>query len=235
MNNVLFIFIDESGNFDFSSNGTKYFVLTAISTLVPLKDRQKITEYRYSLLSSGIDQECFHATEDTQEVRDNIYHLISTTDDFNIDAVVAQKNKANPSLYTETYTKKGISNKRFTGDEFYRIICQTLLRYIFQRYEPTAISQIIVVLDNLFTDNKRQLVQKSLKTYLKQYCRKPFQIYFHQSKADLNCQIADYCGWAFYVKNERNENRPFQKIQKKVKSEFAIFQRGTTEYYQYKK
>ncbi|MBU1323192.1 DUF3800 domain-containing protein [Patescibacteria group bacterium] len=28
-NKCLFIFIDESGNFDFSPTGTKYFVLTA--------------------------------------------------------------------------------------------------------------------------------------------------------------------------------------------------------------
>jgi len=32
---TLFIFIDESGNFDFSPKGTKYFILSAVSTLKP--------------------------------------------------------------------------------------------------------------------------------------------------------------------------------------------------------
>jgi len=33
---TLYIFLDESGNFDFSPKGTKYFVLSAVSTLDPV-------------------------------------------------------------------------------------------------------------------------------------------------------------------------------------------------------
>ncbi len=230
-NKTLFIFIDESGNFDFSSTGTKYFILTAISTIKPLNEREKLLKYRCQLLSEQTDQEYFHATEDKQTVRDGIYSLISGYDDFFVDSVVTQKNKANPSLYSEMCSKKGKITKRIVGAEFYRIVCQTLLQYIFRRFNSTNIEKIVVILDNLFTDNKRQTVLKSLKSYLKQHCQKRFYIYFHQSKADLNCQIADYCGWAIYVKNERNELRPINKIKTKIKSEFAIFQRGTTEYY----
>lgn len=233
INKTLFIFIDESGNFDFSSGGTKYFILTAISTIRPLNEREKLLKYRYQLLSEKTDQEYFHATEDKQIVRDGIYGLISGYDDFYVDSVVAQKNKANPSLYSEMCPKKGKFMTRIVGAEFYRIVCQTLLQYIFKRFNSTSIEKIVVVLDNLFTDNKRQTILKSLKTYLKQHCQKPFYIYFHQSKADLNCQIADYCGWAIYVKNERKELRPINQIKTKIKSEFEIFQRGTTEYYPY--
>ena len=48
--NTLYIFIDESGNFDFSPTGTKYFALTSISTTSPLNDRLKMHAYRYKLL-----------------------------------------------------------------------------------------------------------------------------------------------------------------------------------------
>jgi len=178
-NKTLFIFIDESGNFDFSSDGTKYFILTAISTIRPLNEREKLLEYRYQLLSEKTDQEYFHATEDKQIVRDGIYGLISGYDDFYVDSVVAQKNKANPSLYSEMCSKKGKIMSRNIGAEFYRIACQTLLQYIFKRFNSTSIEKIVVVLDNLFTDNKRQTILKSLKTYLKQHCQKPFYIYFH--------------------------------------------------------
>jgi hypothetical protein len=230
----LFIFIDESGNFDFSPSGTKYFVLTSIATFLPLKDREKFWLLRYKLLLDGVDQECFHATEDQQIVRNGIYSLINKLDDFRIDVVIAQKNKTNKSLYLETYNKKGEIITRVIGAEFYRIICQTLLQYIFRRCETLKIERIIVVLDALFTKNKRQIILKSLKSYLKQNFKKQFNIYFHQAKADVNCQIADYCGWAVYVKNERKELRPYQEISKKVKSEFSIFERGTIEYYPYK-
>ncbi len=228
---TLYIFIDESGNFDFSPSGTKYFALTAISTILPLKRRKDLFVYRYQLLCSGVDEECFHATEDKQEVRDNFYNLISGLDDYFIDSVVAQKNRANPSLYVETYQKRGKTLIKNTGAEFYRIVCQTLLQYIFRRFINSNIEQIVVVLDAIFTDKKRGIILKSLKSYLKQYFQKPFYIYFHQAKSDINCQIADYCGWAIYIKNERSEERPFGSIQTKIKSEFAIFARGQTEYY----
>ena len=35
MNRCAYIFLDEAGNFDFSQNGTRYFVLTSVSTRRP--------------------------------------------------------------------------------------------------------------------------------------------------------------------------------------------------------
>ncbi|MFZ5366000.1 MAG: DUF3800 domain-containing protein [Patescibacteria group bacterium] len=227
----LFIFIDESGNFDFSSAGTKYFVLTSVSTLTPLIQRGNFLKARYQLLSDGIDKESFHATEDEQVVRDKVYDLIKQLNDCIVDSVVAQKNKANPSLYIEEYTKRGRLITREVEAEFYRTVCQTLLQYVFRRYDNSDIDQIIVVLDAIFTKSKRQIILKTLKSYLKQHFQKPFHVYFHQARADINCQIADYCGWAVYVKNERNELRPYNEIKDKIKSEFPIFRRGTTVYY----
>lgn len=176
------------------------------------------------MLSSSVDKEYFHATEDEQDVRDNFF----------VDSVIAQKNKANPSLYQEIDFKKGRIKNKIVGAEFYRIICQTLLQYVFRRYEFSKVNQIIVIMDACFTESKRNLILKSLKTYLKRNFNKPFDIYFHQSKADINCQIADYCGWAIYVKHDRNELRPFSEVKTKIKSEFQIFKSGLIEYYQYK-
>lgn len=39
---TLYIFIDESGNFDFSPGGTKYFVLTAFVTFNPVEERDTL-------------------------------------------------------------------------------------------------------------------------------------------------------------------------------------------------
>ena len=69
--------------------------------------------------------------------------------------------------------------------------------------------------------------------YLKKHSAKRFEIYFHQAKADLNCQLADYCGWAIAIKWERGENRSYALVQDKIKSEFEIFKMGTTLYYEY--
>jgi len=240
-NKTLYIFIDEAGNFDFTPNGTKFFVLTAITTTQPLKSRNYFLELKYKLLKTGFNQEYFHATEDKQEIRDLIFNKIKELDDFDIDCVLAQKNKTNPSLYIEhdIWQKEDgeiVFKTVHYEEKFYKLISQTLLRYIFNRYQNfKTVNEIVVVLGSLFTNKKRGYILKSLKQYLKLKFKKPFYIYFHRACADINCQIADYCGWAVFVKIERNEHRPLEVISKRLKSCFDIFARGNTEYYQYKK
>lgn len=238
---TLYIFIDEAGNFDFTPKGTKFFVLTAITTTQPLKSRGRFLKLRYELLKDGVNQEYFHATEDRQLVRDLVFENIKELDDFEIDCVVAQKNKTNPSFYIEydAFQKEDgsiASKTKHLEEKFYRLVSQTLLQYIFNRYQNlSSIEKIVVVLGSIFTVNKRKYILKSLKQYLKPRFNRPFYIYFHKAEADINCQLADYCGWALYVNAERKESRPFQNLNGKIKSVFDIFARGTTEYYQYKK
>lgn len=78
--NTLYIFIDESGNFDFSTRGTRHLVMCAYSTNQPEKDTTEFQNLKYSLLSDGVEQECFHATEDLQKVRDSVFKLIKNMD-----------------------------------------------------------------------------------------------------------------------------------------------------------
>lgn len=232
---TLYIFIDESGNFDFSPNGTKYFALTAVSTLEPLADRVGFSALRYELLKSGVDEEFFHATEDLQNTRDGVFNLIKKLGDTDVDCVVAQKNKANPSLYIK-YELKGTKVRTVHSEEkFYDKLLQILLQYIFNRHQDRDdIEKIVIVLGSLFTKTKRGYVLKSLKQYLKAKFGKPFQVYFHDTRCDINCQIADYCGWAVYVAAERGELRPRKEIEGKVKSCFDVFATGTNIYYVYK-
>ncbi|OGM01795.1 hypothetical protein A2115_03600 [Candidatus Woesebacteria bacterium GWA1_41_8] len=235
MKGTLFLFIDESGNFDFSSKGTKYFVLSCLSTFMPVKERGRLIKLRYELLANGVDQEYFHATEDAQAIRDRVFELInSLSDDIEIHSVVAQKNKANPSLYKEEYFKKGKRIERIVGAEFYQRVCQTLLQYVFRRSNFQKATRIVVVLGSIFTRDRQSLILKTLKKYLKENFAMPFEIYFHSSQADLNCQYADYFGWAIAIRWERSELRSYILIKSKVKSEYEIFKRGETLYYQYK-
>jgi len=235
---TLYIFIDESGNFDFTPTGTKYFVLTAASTLTPLESRdellRKVYELKYAGWNTGQSDYYFHATEDKQEVRDWVFGAIRKLNDIEIDAIIAQKNKTNPSLYIEYELREGQVKTVHWEERFYDKILQMLLQYIFGRYEgKDDIEEIIVVLGSIFTRAKRRYVFKSLEQYLKEKSKKPFRIYFHPTSSDINCQMADYCGWAVYVRAERGEMRPWKEIEDKVKSCFDVFARGDTEYYEY--
>ncbi|MBI1982216.1 MAG: DUF3800 domain-containing protein, partial [Candidatus Levybacteria bacterium] len=97
----LYIFIDESGNFDFSKGGTRYFILTSLSTTDPYSIGSPLLQLRYVLLpnySGGKALEengYFHASEDDQSVRDSVFStIVKSGKDMRIDTVIAQKNKA---------------------------------------------------------------------------------------------------------------------------------------------
>lgn len=240
---TLFLFIDESGNFDFTPKGTKYFVLTCISTTEPVNRRDEFLSLKYELLGEDIEQEYFHATEDKQKVRDAVFSLIERLKDFEVHSVVAQKNKTNWSLYEKIDTKKNESGRglKFTKkqveENFYKQLGETLTCWVFKRYRDTKnireIDKVIIIFDTLFNKTKQELVKKHLKVYFKQKFDKVPYIYFYQGKSDINCQISDYCGWAVFIKWERDEKRPYEIIKNKLNSEFDIFRTGEITYYDY--
>lgn len=231
---TLFIFLDESGNFDFSPSGSKFWSLTALCTVSPVEGRQTLIEFLYELAAAGGGQECFHATEDLQTVRDGVFERINKLpSSFEIHSVVAEKCKAHPSVYQYSENRHGKKRIIIKGDKLYEIVCRTLLKYIFRR--PTLkyrlAKRIVVVLSSIFDKSRHKALQVVLSDYLKTHTRVPFYIYFHATKADLNCQIADYCGWAIGIKWERREMRSHDLIEHHIRSEFSIFESGTTKYY----
>jgi len=61
---TLFIFVDESGNFDFRPAGSRYWSITALCTFDPISGRDSLMRLLYELAAAGGGQEYFHATED---------------------------------------------------------------------------------------------------------------------------------------------------------------------------
>lgn len=231
---ILYLFIDESGNFDFSPKGTKFFVLTGFATFDPVIKRDDLVRLRYKLLSEGVDQEYFHATEDKQTVRDEMFAFLATLGaTYEVHSIIARKNRTNPSLYREYYMKGDRFIQRTTGIGLYKKLCECLLKYIFKG-KSRQVGKIIIVAGALFVGDKKKTLLQTLKHYLKNnFPGVPFEIYSHQSCADLNCQLADYCCWAVGVYMERSEKRPYEVIKPQVRSVFDIFKSGETEYYQY--
>ncbi len=229
---TLYLFIDESGNFDFSPKGTKTFVLSAFATFDPVYRREELVRLRYELLADGYDHEHFHATEDAQHIRDKVFAFInSIRTSFEVHAVVARKNRTHPSLYIESYKKGGKEIVRNTGAKLYTLLCTNLLGYVFRGKED-KVNKIIVVTSSLFVGEEKKVMLRTIKRETKKkFPHVPFEIYMHKAIVDLNCQLADYCCWAIFVKKERKEERPFAVISDRVLSLFDIFKDGETEYY----
>lgn len=214
--NTLFIFIDESGNFDFSPTGTKHFTLCAITALDPLTSSQKLQALKYRLLESGTDVECFHASPDAQSTRNVVFDEIEKMTNIRASYIYADKHRAHP--------------KYQSPEAVYALFGKTLLKYVFNGWTAAQYQQIVVIFDKALTKKQQKAFLGVVKPELKAI-GKPYRIYFHQTMADFNGQIADYCAWARYVSLERNEQRPMAKLATIPKTDFNIFQRGTRDYY----
>ncbi len=214
---TLNIFIDESGSFDFSRKGSRYFILTAVAAV----DCASIYSDFFAV-KHAVGCEEFHATEDLQAVRDRMYDFLEQHcrhGCFTIDSIIAQKNKVNPVIREDAV--------------FYSKLLRILLKWVFRARATNGIDLINVWAARIGTQRKRNVFEKTVKTYLSHdlETRVPYQLLIHSSASHPLLQVADYCCWAVAKKWKDNELRPYQKIQRALKTEFDVFRIGRTEYY----
>lgn len=95
------VFADESGNFDFSARkgASRYFILTTISSpSFAVGDALLHLRREIAWEGHGTDSE-FHATTDTQAVRDRVFAVLQAHP-VRVDATILEKAKANPHTRT---------------------------------------------------------------------------------------------------------------------------------------
>jgi hypothetical protein len=94
---VIYLFLDEGGNLDFSPSGTKYFTLTTIAATRPFLLYPPLLNLLYDLLEEAAEVEYFHATGDKQRVRDRVFKVIQDNlTGLRIDSLVIEKSKTGP-------------------------------------------------------------------------------------------------------------------------------------------
>jgi hypothetical protein len=92
-------YADESGNLDFveGSGRSQYFVIGTVA-LRDLSVGDQLLTLRRNLAWQGIALEsCFHASEDAQFVRDEVFRVLAASD-FRFDATILEKRKTIPRL-----------------------------------------------------------------------------------------------------------------------------------------
>lgn len=222
--NTLYMFIDEGGNFDFSPNGTKYFSLSCLSEKRPFPSYDKLREIKYDLIEDGINIEQFHATTDRQFVRDMVFNVIrDNINNIKVDSIIVQKNRANPSLYTE--------------EKFYCKVFEMLMRWVLkERVDTDEIENLIIFTDSMPVHKKKKAMEKGVKLTLAKLVKKGlhYNIYHHQSRSNLNLQVIDYINWAILRKWERGDTRSYDIVKDSIGGEWDVFGKGNTVYYDYK-
>jgi len=200
---TLFVYVDESGNFDFSPSGTKHFVMTAFITTDPVLSANRIAKLKYFLLSQGVSIPNFHASEDSQRVRNQVVDQISKI--------------RNVSAYTLWLKKDNLPVEYKSTSGIYELMGFEMARLAAAEVSIRGADSVVLVFDKTLIFREEQAFLSKSKAIFAQLSH-PFHIYFHNVSKDFNGQIADYVAWANYVKLERDEQRPFDVLSKNLRS-----------------
>jgi hypothetical protein len=196
---TIYLYIDESGNFDFGRSGTRHFLLCGVLMRRPFTHLPGLLDVKYDFLEKVLDLEHFHASEDRQAVRDRVFRCLAAhVGGMREVCVVARKATLGPGLQTP----EGLYSAAF----------DLLVREALDAPAPAPGSQIITITDSLPVHSGGAAVRKAVRTTLKG--RTPagasYRILHHASRADGNLQVADYCAWAAYRKWERADDRSYR-------------------------
>ena len=196
---------------DFSPHGTRHFILTCVTKERSIQIYHSLTEFKYDLIELGINLEYFHASEDNKAVRDRVFKIINPH----------LKNLRIDSAIVDKQTAKSFSRQSL---RFYSRILGELIRRILHDFDLSKFAEVIVITDQIPLAHRRQAVEKSIKQTLKEMLPSgiSYRIFHHESKSNLDLQIADYCNWAVFRKWERDDLHYFRMIQSAIKSESKI-------------
>ena len=111
---AVYVFIDVSGNYDFSSTGTRYLVMTGLTCADICSGIIELHTIKHRLLEGGIAVEYFHAAEDAQAVRNQVFDIVSKFNHVRVDSVIAEKVKSLrlfkvPGRYTPLWLRSFIT------------------------------------------------------------------------------------------------------------------------------
>jgi len=213
------VFADEPGNFDFSrgAGASKYFILVTVSA-PDFGVGQALLDLRRQLAwrGVGLDTE-FHATTDTQEVRDEVFQALATQA-FRVDATILEKAKAQPSI-------------RPTDERFYQMAWYLHMKHLAPRIVKED-DELFVIGASLGTKRRRGTFHRAVADVIVQVSPTTrFRVAAWNAVSDPCLQAADYCAWAIQRKWERGDARSHALIAPKLQSEFDVFRTGTIEYY----
>lgn len=217
-----FVFADEAGDFDFSRgrNQSKYFIACAVK-LDSCDIGIDLLKLRRELMWDGADlKDKFHATEDSQFVRDRVYALIQKHD-MQIYAQILEKSKAQPSM-------------RPTKERFYKVAWYYLFKNNMKHIVTSLDDQLMVTIASIGTKKGQAPFSEAVLDVVEQTQRidaGSWRTTFCSSASDPCLQIADYCTWAIQRKWERQDCRSYDLIKDKIRYEFDLWAHGGHHYY----
>lgn len=216
-----YVFLDESGNLDFNSSGSRYFVLTSVSLVRPFPWVTKLDNLKYDCIEFGHDLEAFHCAQDKWPIRTKVFDIIATDlDAIIIDYLVVDKPKTAPE-----YQDAG---------RFYSFMLDHLLSHVVTSNPCTRSHKTIVITDTIPVKKKRQLTERKIRRAFMAMAPpgRQFSILHHDSRSHYGLQVADYCSWALYRKLQEGDSKYFDKVGPAVRERLEIYRSVESRFYQ---
>ena len=205
-----YIYVDESGNFDFSNQqgASRYFILTSVA-IADHAIESDLLELRRELVWGGEPLTGgFHATNDKQRVRDRVFDVLGRHD-FRVDATILEKRKLNPTRRTAI---------RLYGLAWYFHLAGLIPAL------AGASDELLVVAAAIGGNDMRSEFYATISAIENAYAPGVAMRAAMWSAATAPLlQVADYCVWAIQRKWERSDTRAYNLIQHKISSEFEAF------------
>lgn len=213
-----YVFADEAGNFDFSDGrgASRYFILCTVAADECVVG-DALLKLRRDLGWKGIHLDSvFHAAEDPQAVRDEVFAVLATMP-FRIDATILEKCKAQPHLRTQR--------------ALYKMAWYLHFKYVAPRIAGRE-DRLFVAASSLGTKGGRGALHTAVDDVVHQVAPcGSHRVAFWPVDSDPCLQAADYCTWAIQRKWERGDDRSHVLIAEKIRSEFDVWELGAIRYY----
>lgn len=208
-----YLFLDEAGNFDFGPLGTRYLVFACVRMRRPFEPAVELMNLKYDLIESGMPNlSHFHASEDRQAVRDAFFGVVRRhLPTLSVDALVVDKSLAVPGLRS--------------ADALYPWALGRLLQPVLRDAPADADGAVNILTDRIPLNRRRDAAEKAIKSTLASLLPSGtrFQILHHESRTNLNLQIADYVTWSLFRKWERSDDRSHRLLLPSMHSERLAF------------
>ncbi len=215
-----FIFADEAGNFDFTRNqgASRFFVLTTVTTS-DCNVGESLLRLRRELIWEGLPVgDGFHATEEVQSVRDRVFAEI-VKHPLRVDSTILEKPKAQPQT-------------RASDERFYKLAWYLHFKHV----APQVLNKgdsVQVVSASLGTKKRMAQFRAAVEDVASQVVPRGVttRVGAWSAASDPCLQAADYCCWAIQRKWERGDARSHAIIAPLLRSEYDVWQSGSTLYY----
>lgn len=178
--NPLWVFIDESGNFDFSPTGTRHFLMTAVVTADPAASGAQMLALKYEQMLRGSNQLDFHATHNSRGTRKRVLECIGSM----------------PGVTSHTFVveKSNFIDELRPARSLLALVAVAIARWSLERAVRDH-EHITLVFDTAFPGEQAEFLKHHIKSVFAGSSI-TYGIHFHRVANEPNGQISDYIAWS---------------------------------------